>query len=49
MTRYDPRWPALLAPPDNPDGLPAHIRDESIAGLEADKPAYLASAAPGFS
>lgn len=43
-----PTTPALLAGPDNPDALPAAIRDEIIAGLEADKAAYLAAAAPGF-
>jgi pimeloyl-ACP methyl ester carboxylesterase len=40
--------PALVQGDDNPDGLPASAYDEMVAGLRADKPAYLAAMAPGF-
>jgi pimeloyl-ACP methyl ester carboxylesterase len=40
--------PALVRSQDNPDGLPAIAYDEMVAGLRADKPAYLAAMAPGF-
>jgi pimeloyl-ACP methyl ester carboxylesterase len=43
-----PTTPRPAAAPDHPHGIPAAVFDDMIAGLAADKPAYLAAAAPGF-
>ncbi len=43
-----PTTPRPAAAPDHVHGIPAAVFDEMIAGLAADKPAYLAAAAPGF-
>lgn len=43
-----PTTPRVLQAPDHPGGVPRAVFDEVVAGLRADKPAYLAAAAPGF-
>ena len=40
--------PKLVAGPDDPNGVPPAVFDEMLAALAADKPAYLAAAAPAF-
>ena len=48
LVLVSPTTPRVLQAPDNPDGIPRVVFDEMVAGLAADKPAYLAAAAPGF-
>lgn len=43
-----PTTPRPATAPDHPHGIPTAVFDGMVTGLTADKPAYLAAAAPAF-